>query len=35
MTSGGLLAAVPAGAEAAGARIGSLVEGEPGGISIA
>ena len=35
MTSGGLLAAVPAGAEAAGARIGVLVDGAPGAISIA
>jgi selenide,water dikinase len=35
MTSGGLLAAVPAGAAAAGTRIGALVEGEAGTISIA
>jgi selenide,water dikinase len=34
MTSGGLLAAVPAGAEAAGARIGRLVPGEPGQIYV-
>jgi len=35
MTSGGLLAAVPAGAEAAGTRIGTLVEGPAGAISVA
>ncbi|HET9163420.1 MAG TPA: selenide, water dikinase SelD [Solirubrobacterales bacterium] len=34
MTSGGLLAAVPAGAEAAGAHIGTLVAGEPGRIAV-
>jgi selenide, water dikinase len=35
MTSGGLLVAVPPGADAPGARIGRLVEGEPGRISVA
>jgi selenide,water dikinase len=34
MTSGGLLAAVPAGAEAAGTRIGRLTVGEPGRIVV-
>jgi selenide,water dikinase len=34
MTSGGLLAAVPAGAPMAGTRIGRLVDGEPGGIDV-
>ncbi|MGN6216350.1 MAG: selenide, water dikinase SelD [Solirubrobacterales bacterium] len=34
MTSGGLLAAVPRGAEMAGEKIGALVEGEPGRISV-
>jgi selenide,water dikinase len=34
MTSGGLLAAVPAGAAMEGTRIGVLVEGEPGRISV-
>ncbi len=35
MTSGGLLAAVPPGAEMIGARIGRIADGEPGRISIA
>lgn len=35
MTSGGLLAAVPAGSRMAGTRIGALVEGEPGRIAVA
>jgi selenide, water dikinase len=34
MTSGGLLAAVPAGAEMEGVRIGVLTEGEPGRIAV-
>ncbi|HET8565655.1 MAG TPA: selenide, water dikinase SelD [Solirubrobacterales bacterium] len=34
MTSGGLLAAVPAGAEMPGTRIGTLVEGQPGRIRV-
>jgi selenide,water dikinase len=34
MTSGGLLAAVPAGERGPGARIGSLVDGEPGRIAV-
>ena len=34
MTSGGLLAAVPAGGEIDGAVIGRLVSGEPGTISV-
>lgn len=34
MTSGGLLAAVPAGAQMPGARIGRLVDGEPGTIRV-
>jgi selenide, water dikinase len=34
MTSGGLLAAVPAGAAMSGTRIGTLVEGEPGRIAV-
>ncbi|HET7053390.1 MAG TPA: selenide, water dikinase SelD [Solirubrobacterales bacterium] len=34
MTSGGLLAAVPAGAKGAGARIGTLAAGEPGRIAV-
>ncbi|MGN6254789.1 MAG: selenide, water dikinase SelD [Solirubrobacterales bacterium] len=34
MTSGGLLAAVPGGAEMAGEKIGFLVEGEPGRIAV-
>ena len=34
MTSGGLLAAVPAGAAAAGAHIGTLVAGEPGRVTV-
>jgi selenide,water dikinase len=34
MTSGGLLAAVPAGAAMEGTRIGRLVEGEPGRIAV-
>jgi selenide,water dikinase len=35
MTSGGLLAAVPAGAAMCGQRVGRLAEGEPGAISVA
>jgi selenide, water dikinase len=34
MTSGGLLAAVPPGAAMAGTRIGTLLDGEPGGIAV-
>ena len=34
MTSGGLLVAVPEGADMQGARVGRLVEGEPGTISV-
>jgi len=35
MTSGGLLAAVPPGVPMEGTRIGALVDGEPGTISVA
>jgi hypothetical protein len=35
MTSGGLLAAVPPGAAMEGTRIGVLVDGKPGAISVA
>jgi hypothetical protein len=34
MTSGGLLAAVPAGAEMAGTKIGTLSDGEPGRLAV-
>jgi selenide,water dikinase len=34
MTSGGLLVALPAGAAGPGARVGRLVEGDPGRIAV-